>query len=86
MSLKHKATERKDLDRMCSELGIRGEFDVAQISWRPDYDPFFMRDARRVYLFQNDYISDLEKTLAVEKPQLAHATTFSQSLETWMHS
>lgn len=78
MGLKHKATERKDLDRMCSELGIRGEFDVAQISWRPDYDPFFyrelMRDARHVYLFQNECIFDLEKAVAVETPQLAHAT------------
>ena len=53
-----------------------GDFD-AQIMWRPDYDPFFYRElargARRVYLFRNEYIFDLEKTVVVETPQLGHA-------------
>ena len=44
LCLEHKAIERKDLERMCAELGIPGDFDVAQISWRPDYDPFFYRE------------------------------------------
>ena len=63
---------------MCSELRIPGDFDVAQISWRPDYDPFFYRQlarrARRIYLFREEYIFDVEKAVVVETPQLGHAT------------
>jgi len=78
LCLEHKALERKELERMCSELGIPCEFDIAQISWRPDYDPFFYRElsrhARRVYLFRNEYIFELEEAVVVETPQLGHAT------------
>jgi hypothetical protein len=67
-----------DLEHMCSELRIPGDFDVAQISWRPDYDPFFYRQlarrARRIYLFREEYIFDVEKAVVVETPQLGHAT------------
>jgi hypothetical protein len=63
---------------MCSELRIPGDFDVAQISSCPDYDPFFYRQlarrARRIYLFRNEYIFDVEKAVVVETPQLGHAT------------
>ena len=63
---------------MCSELRIPDDFDVAQISWRPDYDPFFYRQLsrreRRVYLFRDEYIFDVEKAVVVETPQLGHAT------------
>lgn len=64
---------------MCSELRLPGGgFDVAQISWRPDYDPFFYRQlsrrARRIYLFRDEYIFDVEKAVVVETPRLGHAT------------
>ena len=63
---------------MCSELRLPGDFDVAQISWRADYDPFFYRQlsrrARRIYLFRDEYIFDVEKAVVVETPQLGHAT------------
>ena len=76
--LEHRAVERAELQRMCSKMGIPGDFDVAQISWRPDYDPFFYRQlarrARRTYLFREEYIFDLEKAVVVETPQLGHAT------------
>jgi hypothetical protein len=78
LCLEHKVIERKELERMCSELGIPGDFDITQISWRPDYDPFFYRelsrDARHIYLFRNEYIFDLEQTVVAETPQLGHAT------------
>jgi hypothetical protein len=78
LCLEHKAIERKELERICSELGIPAEFDIAQISWRPDYDPFFYRElsrpARRIYLFRDEYIFDCEKAVVVETPQLGHAT------------
>jgi hypothetical protein len=70
--------ERGELDRLCSELGIPSDFDVAQICWKPDYDPFFYnqlrRRARKVYLFQAEYIMDLERAIVVEIPELGHAT------------
>jgi hypothetical protein len=63
---------------MCSGLHIPGDFDIAQINWRPDYDSFFYRQlsrrARRIYLFRDEYIFDMEKAIAVETPQLGHAT------------
>jgi hypothetical protein len=78
LCLEHKAIERKELERMCSELGIPSDFDIAQISWRPDYDSFFYgelsRRARRVYLLRDEYIFELEKAVVVETPQLGHAT------------
>ena len=76
--LEHRVVERAELQRMCVELRIPSDFDIAQISWRPDYDPFFYdqlsRRARRIYLFRGEYIFDLEKAVVVETPQLGHAT------------
>jgi len=70
--------ERAELEKMCFELRIPGDFDVAQISWRPDYDPFFYRQlsrrARRIYLFRDEYIFDLERAVVTGTPQLGHAT------------
>ena len=73
-----RVAHQAELQRMCAELRIPSDFDIAQISWRPDYDPFFYdqlsRRARRIYLFRGEYIFDLEKAVVVETPQLGHAT------------
>ena len=78
LRLEHRAVERSELQRMCSEMHIPGDFDVTQISWRADYDPFFYRQlsrrARHIYMFRDEYIFDVEKAVAVETPQLGHAT------------
>jgi len=78
LRLEHRAVERAELQRICSEMRIPGDFDVAQISWRSDYDPFFYRQlsrrARLIYLFRDEYIFDVEKAVVVETPQLGHAT------------
>ncbi|HWS96618.1 MAG TPA: hypothetical protein VN620_09110 [Candidatus Methylomirabilis sp.] len=78
LRLEHRALERAELERMCSVLRLPGDFDVAQISWRADYDPFFyrqlLRRAHRIYLFRDEYIFDVEKAVVVETPQLGHAT------------
>jgi len=70
--------EREALRKICWEMGIPGDFDVAQITWRPDYDQFFYhqlcRRARRLYLFREEYLFDLEASVVVETPQLGHAT------------
>ncbi len=78
LCLEHRAVEKAELQRMCSELRLPGDFDAAQISWHPDYDPFFYRQlsrrARRIYLFRDESIFDVEKAVVVETPQLGHAT------------
>jgi hypothetical protein len=83
--------EREQLRSLCWDLGMPGGFDVAQISWQPDYDEFFYqqlcRRARRLYLFRGEYIFDLPRSIAVETPQLGHATyLFSkpQSIEAFL--
>lgn len=66
------------LQKMCGDLGLPGDFDVAHITWRLDYDTFFYRQlcrrARRLYLYRAEYIFDLESVTVVETPQLGHAT------------
>ena len=91
LRLEHRAVERAELQQVCSELGIPGDFDVAQISWRADYDPFFYlqlsRRARRIYLFRGEYIFDVEKAVVVETPQLGHATYIfakARSMDTFL--
>ncbi len=78
LHLEHGAVERGELERMCSEMRLPGDFDVTQINWRSDYDPFFYRQlsrrARRTYPFREEYIFDVEKAVVVETPQLGHAT------------
>jgi hypothetical protein len=70
--------ERADLQKLCTGLGIPGDFDVSLITWKPDYDAFYYKQlckhARRLYLFRSEYIFDLERAVIVETPQLGHAT------------
>ena len=70
--------ERADLQELCVGLGLPGDFDVALISWKPDYDALYYRQllkrARRLYLFRSEYIFELERAMVVETPQLGHAT------------
>jgi hypothetical protein len=71
-------TERDELRRRCWGHGLPGDFDVIQITWRPDYDPYYYEElskrARTMYLFREEYIFDLEKHVVVEVPQAGHAT------------
>lgn len=86
------AVEKAELERICAGLRIPGDFDIAQISWRPDYDAFFYRQlarrALRLYLFRGEYIFDLELAVVVETPQLGHATyVFAKprNMESFLH-
>jgi hypothetical protein len=90
--LEHRAVEKAELERICAGLKISGDFDIAQISWQPDYDEFFYRQlsrrARHVYLYRGEYIFDLEKAVVVETPQLGHATyVFAKprNMESFLH-
>jgi hypothetical protein len=33
--------EKSELERLAFEEGVPGDFDVAQINWKPDCDPFY---------------------------------------------
>ncbi|MGH9793592.1 MAG: hypothetical protein ACRD5G_02365 [Candidatus Acidiferrales bacterium] len=59
-------------------MDIPGDFDVALITWKPEYDAFYYRQlckrARHLYLFRSEYIFRLEGAVIVETPQLGHAT------------
>lgn len=76
--IERRPVERAELERMCATLRLPGDVDVAQISWHPDYDSFFYRQlarrARRIYLFRDEYIFDLEKAVVAEIPQMGHAS------------
>ncbi len=70
--------EKEELQRLCAGLGIPGDFDIALITWKPDYDAFYYkqlsRRARRLYLYRSEYVFDLEKAVIAETPQIGHAT------------
>jgi hypothetical protein len=76
--LEREALERRELDRLCGELGIPDDLDVAQISWKPDYDSFFYGQLRnraaKMHLYRDEYIFDLERAIVVEVPEVGHAT------------
>jgi hypothetical protein len=76
--LEREALEWKELAHICDGLGVPPDFDIAQISWRPDYEFFhyeqLRRRARRIFLFRDEFIFELERATVVEVPQQGHAT------------
>jgi hypothetical protein len=77
-TIEREPVEKQELGRMLGQLGVPGDFDVAQITWKPDYDPFFYQQlakrACRLFLFRDEYIFEMASGVAVETPQLGHAT------------
>jgi hypothetical protein len=76
--IEREPVDKRELDRLLGQLGVPGDFDVAQLTWQPDYDPFFYQQlskrARRLYLFRNEFIFELPKGVVVETPQIGYAT------------
>ena len=75
--IERKPIQKAEIERMLSAVKIPGDFDVAQISWQPDYDSFFypQLSRRALHIFLRDeYIFELEKVVVVETPQLGNAT------------
>jgi len=70
--------EKSELERLAVEEGVPADFDVAQINWKPDYDPFYYQHllvrAERFYLFRDQYLFLLPSVLVAETPQAGHAT------------
>ena len=69
---------KSEIERLFGEVGIPGDFGVEQISWEAGYDAFYYREllkrSRAVYLFRDEFIMELEKAIAVERPQCGYAT------------
>ena len=88
LCLNHRAVERAELQRMCSEMRIPADFDIAQISWRPDYEPFFYRQlarrARRIYLFGRNTFSTLRKPSSSKPHSSVTRPTCLPSPGTWI--
>src|SRR6266481_2453451 len=89
--LEREPLDRRELARICDELRIPPDFDIAQISWRADYDSFYYNQlskrTREMFLFRYEYIFELERAIVVEVPEQGHATyTFSRpdSIEGWV--
>jgi len=76
--LESEPIEASELREICCRLGMEKDFDVAWITWKPDYDSFFYKElrerARFLYLFRAQYILQLEQAVVVETPQLGHAS------------
>ncbi|MGH9353253.1 MAG: hypothetical protein ACRD2G_14020, partial [Terriglobia bacterium] len=76
--IEREPVDKRNLDQMLGQMGVPGDFDVAQITWRPDYDPFFYRQLAkrscRLFLFRDEYIFETPTGVAIETPQLSHAT------------
>ncbi len=90
--LEREALERAQLMRICDDLGVPPDFDIAQISWKPEYDFFhydqLRRRTRRLFLFRDEYIFELECAAVVEVPAQGHATyVFSRppNFDLWVH-
>lgn len=89
--LEREPLELARLAHMCNDLGVPPDFDIAQISWKPDYDFFhyaqLRKRARKIFLFRDEYIFELERAVVVEVPQQGHATyVFSRppDLDQWV--
>jgi hypothetical protein len=93
LRLEREPLERTELTRICDELRIPAVFDIAQISWKPDYDSFYYNQlrkrTRKQFLFRDEFIFELEFATVVEVPQQGHATyVFSRppNLDQWVRS
>ncbi|MCI0620327.1 MAG: hypothetical protein L0387_01405 [Acidobacteria bacterium] len=70
--------EKRTLERLGAAEGIPGDFDVALINWKPDYDRYYyeqlLKGSRRLFLFRNEYLFETATSIVVETPQAGHAT------------
>ena len=76
--LQREPLDQNELLELCHRLGIPPDFDIAQFCWKPDYDPYFYQQLKRrsqnVYLFRDEFVFQLPRTIVAEVPQLGHAT------------
>ena len=89
--IEREPVEKRELDRLLGQLGVPADFGVSQLTWEPDYAPFFYQQlakrARRLYLFRSEFIFEVASGMVVETPQLGHATYIfgkPRSMETFL--
>jgi hypothetical protein len=93
LRIEREPLDRRELALICDELRIPPDFDIVQISWKADYDSFYYNQlskrTRKMFLFRDEYIFELERAIVVEVPQQGHATyVFSRppNLDQWIRS
>jgi hypothetical protein len=76
--VEHLPVEKRELERLAAREGVPADFDLAQVNWKADYDPYYYRQlcqrASWVYLYRDEYIFLTERAVVVETPQAGHAT------------
>ena len=82
---------KSEIERLFAEVGIPCDFGAEQITWQAWYDHFYYREllnrARQVYLFRDEFMMELQRAIAVERPQCGHATylfTKPRSMENFL--
>lgn len=64
--------------RLREEAGLPLDFDIAQVSWKADYDRFYyaqlQRRTRKMFLYGEEFIFELERAMVAEIPQQGHAS------------
>jgi hypothetical protein len=84
--LQEEPLDERSIAELCCQLRIPSDFDIAQFCWKADYDPFFYQQlkkrAQNLFLFRDEYIFQLGRTVVAEVPQLGHATyVFAKSAD-----
>ncbi|MGH9626738.1 MAG: hypothetical protein ACRD7E_00010 [Bryobacteraceae bacterium] len=78
LRLEYEPLDERALSDLCHQLRIPADFNVSQFCWKADYDPFFYEQLKKrsvnVFLFRNEYIFQLARTVVAEIPQQGHAT------------
>lgn len=76
--IEREPVEKSEIERLFGEVGIPGDFGAEQVTWKAGYDAFYYRElfkrARRVYLFRDEFIMELEHAVALERPDSGYAT------------
>lgn len=69
---------KAEVERLIGEVGIPCDFDAAQITWQAGYEAFYYLElvhrSRAVYFYRDEIIMELERSIAVERPESGYAT------------
>ena len=77
-SIEREPVEKSEIERLFGEVGIPGDFGAEQLSWQAGYEALYYRElserARTVYFFRDEFIFELERVIAAERPESGYAT------------
>lgn len=76
--IEREPVEKSEIERLFGEVGIPGDFGAEQLIWQAGYEALYYRElserARTVYFFRDEFIFELERAVAVERPESGYAT------------